>query len=205
MKGDVESPNMTEQPTKARILAAGAELMAEKGFGGVSVREICARADTSMNMLHHYFGSKQGLLDAIVAEFSAGVFELPMRLLDKAPRSKDDFVSRMEMLFESTLDAYIEHRDVMLVVVREQGDPAALPEYMGRLAAFLDDAKARGFVRHEVDSQLITGFLLDRILNQVQLAPWIKRNYGTDLLTDSEYRRAWAQANIDVFLNGVVT
>jgi AcrR family transcriptional regulator len=72
-----------QRSTKSRILASGAELMAEKGFSGVSVREICAHADTSMNMLHHYFGSKQGLLDAIVAKFSSGVFALPMRLLDK--------------------------------------------------------------------------------------------------------------------------
>jgi hypothetical protein len=110
----------------------------------------------------------------------------------------------MELLVEATLDAYIEHRSVMLVVVREQADPEALPDYMARLATFLDRAKSRGFVRDEIDPDLITGFMLDRILNQVQLAPWIKRHYGTDLLSDPDYKRAWCQSNIDVFLNGIV-
>jgi AcrR family transcriptional regulator len=194
-----------QQPTRERLLSSGAELIAENGFDGASVREICAHAETSINMIHHYFGSKQGLLDAIVEQFSSGVFAVPMRLLDKDPRSKEDFLSRIELLFESTLDAYIENRSVLLVVVREQADPKALPEYMARFASFLERAKENGFVREEIDPEMITGFFLDRILNQVQLAPWIKRNYGTDLLSDPDYKRRWCQSNLEVFINGIAT
>ncbi len=193
----------TQTSTRDRILTSGALLFAEKGFGGVSVRKICKHADTTTNMIHYYFGSKQGLLDAIVERVSSNVFAVPMRLLDKEPRSKEEFLSRIELLFETTLDAYIEHRSVLIVVVREQADPGALPEYMARFASFLEQAKMKGFVREDVDSDMITGFLLDRILNQVQLAPWIKRNYGTDLLVDPEYKQRWCQSNLDVFLNGI--
>jgi AcrR family transcriptional regulator len=192
-------------PPRDRLLMSGAHLMAERGFEGVSVREICTDAGTSNNMVHHYFGSKQGLLDAIVDEFSSEVFAIPMRLLDKEPKSKDEFLSILELLFETTLEAYIEHRSVMMVVVREQADPEALPEYIARVAAFLEQAKAKGFVRKGVDTGMITGFFLDRILNQVQFAPWIKRNYGTDLLSDPKYRRRWCESNLDVLLNGIVT
>lgn len=178
--------------------------MADKGFDGVSVREVCAHAGTSSNMVHHYFGSKQGLLDAIVERSSAGVFALPMLILDKEPRSAVEFVSIVELLFESTLDAFIEHRAVMMVVVREQADPEALPTYMEHVTAFLERAKQKGFVRGDVDSEMISGFFLDRILNQVQFAPWIQRNYGTDLLSDPEYKRRWSQSNVNVFLNGIV-
>jgi hypothetical protein len=51
---------------------------------------------------------------------------------------------------------------------------------------------------------MITGFLLDRILNQVQLAPWIKGTYGTDVLSDPEYKQRWCRSNLDVFVNGIV-
>jgi AcrR family transcriptional regulator len=192
-------------PTRERLLTSGAHLIAEKGFDGASVREICAHAETSINMIHHYFRSKQGLLDAIVEQFSSGVFAVPMRLIDKDPRSKEDFLSRIELLFESTLDAYIEHRSILLVVVREQADPKALPEYMARFASFLERAKEKGYVREEIDPDMITGFFLDRILNQVQLAPWIKRNYGTDLLSDPDYKQRWCQSNLDVFINGITS
>lgn len=198
---------MTEvvpSPPKDRLLTSGAHLMAERGFEGVSVREICADAGTSNNMVHHYFGTKQGLLDAIVDEFSTEVFAIPMRLMDKEPRSKEEFLSIIELLFETTLEAFIEHRSVMMVVVREQADPVALPKYMKHVAAFLEQAKARGYVRREVDTDMITGFFLDRILNQVQFAPWIQRVYGTDLLSDPGYRQQWCESNLDVLLNGIV-
>ena len=190
--------------TRSRLLQSGAQLMAEKGFDGVTVREICTHAGTSNNMVHHYFDSKQGLLDAIVDQFSSGVFAIPMRLLEKEPRSREEFLSIIELLFETTLEAYIEHRSVMLVVVREQADPNALPIYMERVAAFLETAKEKGFVREKVDTDMITGFFLDRILNQVQFAPWIKRSYGTDLLSDPIYRRQWCRSNLDILMNGIV-
>ena len=155
-------------------------------------------------MVHHYFGSKQGLLDAIVDQFSSGVFALPLRLLDTQPQSRAEFVSMVELLFETTLEAYIEHRSVMMVVVREQADPEALPAHLERVAAFLERAKEHGFVRDEVDGEMINGFFLDRMLNQIQFAPWIKRNYGTDLLSDPEYRQRWSRANLDLFLNGIL-
>ena len=157
-----------------------------------------------MNMIHHYFGSKEGLLNEILEQFSAQVFVVPMRLLDKPPRSKDDFLSRMEMLFEATLEAYIGQRLVLVVVVREQADLSALNEYVERLVEFLEQAKTKGFVRKEVDSEMITGAMFDRVLNQVLFAPWIKRTSGIDVLNDAKYKQRWCQANLDLFLHGLV-
>ena len=193
-----------EIPAKDRLLLSGALLFGQKGFEGVSVREICKHANTSMNMIHHYFESKDGLLQSIVEQFSDQVFVVPLKLLQKPPKSKEDFHSRMEMLFEATLDAYIDQRDLLMVIIREQADPEALTEYVNKFAAFLDSAKKSGYVRKEIDSSMITGIMLDRILNQVQFAPWIKRKHGVDLLTDDAYRQRWCESNLEVFLNGMV-
>ena len=196
----------TARPSaRNRLLTSGASLMAEKGFEGVSVREVCADAGTTINMVHHYFGSKQGLLDAIVDQFSTGVFAMPMRLLDKEPRSQEEFLSIIELMFETTLDAYIEHRSVMLVVVREQASPEALPVFIEALATFLDRAKEQGFVRGQVDTEMVAGFVLDRILNQVWFAPWIKTTYGTEAVSDAEYKQQWCRSNLDILLNGIVS
>ena len=45
--------------------------------------------------------------------------------------------------------------------------------------------------------------MLDRIGNQVQFAPWIKRNSGTDI-SDPEYRQRWCRSNLDLFFHGMV-
>lgn len=189
-------------PTRRRLLESGAILFGEKGYDGVSVREICKHASTSMNMIHHYFGSKEGLLNAIIEQFDSNIFAVPMRLLDKVPRSQEDFLSRLEMLLESTLEAYIEQRAILTVVIREQADLSALKEYMKRFVEFLEQSKKKGFVRKEVDSEMITGALHDRVLNQVLFAPWIKRSFEIDVLTDAKYKRRWCNANLDLFMHG---
>jgi AcrR family transcriptional regulator len=191
--------------TRERLLASGTALFAEKGFDGVTVREICKHADTSMNMIHHYFDSKEGLLNAIVEQFSSRVFLVPRRLLEKVPDTREAFLARLELLFETTLEAYIEQRDVLRVVVREQSDLKALQEFMEDLASFMEKAKTKGFVRKELDSAMITGAMLDRVLNQVQFAPWIKRLTGADVLSDASYKERWCKSNLDLFLYGFMT
>jgi AcrR family transcriptional regulator len=197
-------PSARATPARERLLVSGAQLMADKGFNGVSVREICRHAGTSMNMIHHYFGSKGGLLDAVVEQYSIRVFDVPMRLLDLPAKSKDDFASRIEMLFEATLDALLDLRHVMIVVIREQRDPPALNKYMACFSEFLEHAKSEGFVRPELDTEMVTGALLDRLINQVQFAPWLKRSLNIDLAADHKYKKRWCQSNLDLFLHGMV-
>ena len=129
--------------TRDRLLTSGALLFARKGYGSVSIRNICEHANTSVSMIHHHFGNKQGLLDAVVATFTSVVFVVPMVLLKKEATSREDFRTRVEMLFETTLDAYIEHRSVVMVVVREQVPLPAYDEYMERFVSFLEDAKQK--------------------------------------------------------------
>ncbi len=196
-------PDEAAAPTRERLLRSGARLFAEQGFRGVSVRDVCRAAETSSNMIHHYFGSKAGLLDAIVEQFSIRVFDVPMRLLATPPKSRGDFQSRIEMLFAATLDVFIVHRDVALVVAREQPDALPLAGYMERFVAFLETGKELGFVRESLDSDMVGGALLDRIANQVRFAPWVKRIYGSDI-EDEEYRRRWCASNLDLFFHGMV-
>ena len=196
-------PDGTDSSARGRLLKAGAQVYAERGYAGGSVREICKRAETSPNMVHHYFGSKAGLLEAIVERFDTQVLALPMCLLDTPARSKDDFDSRMEMLFEATLDAFIARREVVMVVLREQADPPALREYTSRFVRFLDQGKRKGFVRRGLDTRMVTGAMLDRISSQVQFAPLIKRTFGGDL-ADPKYKKRWCASNIALFLHGIV-
>lgn len=48
--------------TRAAILSAARELFAERGFDRATMREIGARAGVDPALIHHYFGTKNGLL-----------------------------------------------------------------------------------------------------------------------------------------------
>jgi AcrR family transcriptional regulator len=55
--------------TRDRVVAAARQLFAEAGFHRVSLDEIARRADVARATVYHQFGSKLGVLDAVVADF----------------------------------------------------------------------------------------------------------------------------------------
>ncbi|MEU6173079.1 TetR family transcriptional regulator [Streptantibioticus parmotrematis] len=48
--------------TRARLLAAAADLFAERGYEAATVRDIAERAGVNQALVYRYFGSKKGLL-----------------------------------------------------------------------------------------------------------------------------------------------
>jgi AcrR family transcriptional regulator len=51
----------------ARILAAAREEFAQNGWAGTTIRAVARGADVDPALVYHYFGSKEGLLDAATA------------------------------------------------------------------------------------------------------------------------------------------
>jgi len=54
------------EATRRRLLEAGIEVFAERGPEGASVSMIVAAAGVNRRMLYHYFGSKEGLYEAVI-------------------------------------------------------------------------------------------------------------------------------------------
>src|SRR3984885_14721486 len=48
----------------ARIVAAARDEFAEQGWAGTTIRAVARTADVDPALVYHYFGSKEGLLDA---------------------------------------------------------------------------------------------------------------------------------------------
>ncbi|KAB1658871.1 TetR/AcrR family transcriptional regulator [Pseudoclavibacter sp. CFCC 11306] len=53
--------------TRTRLIEAAADLIAASPGEDISLREICDRVGVKMPTLYHFFGSKQGILDAVIA------------------------------------------------------------------------------------------------------------------------------------------
>lgn len=198
-------PKDNKPSVRARLLEAGVFVISEKGFDGASVREICARAETSSRMIHHYFGSKQGLLDAIVEEFSHAFLDVPMRILGEPASDPAGFASRFEILVSETLHALMRDRAVFEVIIREQIALEALGEYYRAMQAFLETAKDMGFLRGEIDTDMLTGMVIDRVGNQVLYAEAMLTLTGRNVFTDDDYRRRWVRASADLMLHGMMT
>jgi TetR/AcrR family transcriptional regulator len=57
-----------ELNNRAIILESSLKLFAEKGYEAVGVAELCETSSVTKPTLYHYFGSKRGLLDAIIKD-----------------------------------------------------------------------------------------------------------------------------------------
>ncbi|HEX2057314.1 MAG TPA: TetR/AcrR family transcriptional regulator [Actinomycetota bacterium] len=57
---------MTGQERRAQLLDVGRSVFAERGFDGVSVEEIAARANITKPVVYEHFGGKEGLYAVIV-------------------------------------------------------------------------------------------------------------------------------------------
>ncbi len=53
-------------PTRERILNAAEELFAQKGFEGVSVRQIMRAADADVSLAYYHFKSKKELFAQVM-------------------------------------------------------------------------------------------------------------------------------------------
>ena len=84
-----------------RILATALDLFAVKGYDATAVREICEAAGITKPTLYHFYGSKDGVLRALV---STG-FERFRRLVDSSLATPGSFRERTKImarrLFES--------------------------------------------------------------------------------------------------------
>jgi AcrR family transcriptional regulator len=56
--------------TRAKILCHALQLFASRGYDATGVQEIVEAAGVTKPTLYHYFGSKRGLLDALLQEYS---------------------------------------------------------------------------------------------------------------------------------------
>jgi AcrR family transcriptional regulator len=101
--------------TRGRLLSAGRELFADKGFANVTTGEIVAAAGVTRGALYHQFDNKTELFAAVYEEVERGlVADIGKRI---APASPPDAVRAMRVGAQLFLElcAAPEVRQIMLI------------------------------------------------------------------------------------------
>lgn len=77
---------MKQKNTKTDILDAAEELFAHRGPNAVSLRQVIARAKVNLAAIHYHFGSKESLLQAVLARRLVPLNAERLTLLEEAER-----------------------------------------------------------------------------------------------------------------------
>jgi AcrR family transcriptional regulator len=73
---------ITQQQRKQGLMAAAFELLKEKSYRSITIREIAAKADMQSAMISYYFGDKEGLFIALIEKLAEQQFEQFQKVLD---------------------------------------------------------------------------------------------------------------------------
>jgi len=93
--------------TKDKLIDVALDLFAQYGFKGTSIREIARLSGMTLPSIYYYFGSKNGLMQAIL-ERSSSRF---LASLHKVAERKDlDDLKRFKLLLRTHLDVLKTHR-----------------------------------------------------------------------------------------------
>ena len=63
----------TAGDTRARILEVALDLVTERGYAGMSIRDLAERLDLTTAAMYYHFASKEAILDALVAPLADGL------------------------------------------------------------------------------------------------------------------------------------
>ncbi len=109
--------NSEEKPTRQAILDAAERRFAERGFSGVSVREIAAEVGLkNQASLYHYFRNKRALYEAVLAR---GVEELVRLVAGGVPATtREESRSAVEQTLDHVLDYLSAHPHLPRLIQR---------------------------------------------------------------------------------------
>lgn len=197
--------------TRQSLLEAAVSEFWEHGYRGASVRKICARAGVSANAITYHFGSKKKLYQEILDQFAKLQLEQARSALPQELRSQEEFEIRLEMFVGQILEVYLNNRESLLISLREfeqlspDMDDEAISELIeigNTLSQYIQLGKTQGFVRKNVDTDIVAGTLIDRLINQARFAHTHERYYAVTTL-DPTYRAYWVRASLELILEGM--
>lgn len=160
-----ETANASERAhaTRARIMQAARELVAEHGYDGVSTSEIQRRAAVSRGGLYHHFASRQESMAAVIEAIEV---DLAQRLASAVANAGEPFAELQEGV-QWYLDECIRSKEIQRVGLYEGRQAlgwklwreSVAPYGVAMLVAALDAAKDAGQIVR-VDSTALAYALL---------------------------------------------
>lgn len=146
-----------------RLIASALKLFCDRGYHGVSVREICDCANANPSLISFHFGGKEGLLDTLFQSFTPEEFDEIEKILSSVDNAVDLKI-RLNLFFKSYVDFYLKNSEVVSLYFDELEKEHAfaveiLPKTFGklwnRLVIFLQEAQDKKIIHSEVDVKIL--------------------------------------------------
>lgn len=136
--------------SKNTILRVSLELFAAQGYEATGVQEIAKKANITKPTLYHFFGSKRGLLDALIELHYADLLDR----LTNATRYDKDLTKTLCALLKAISDYALQNKDFYrFVLIASHASPQSEPfeaiaPYIERSMLALEELFTKATVDH---------------------------------------------------------
>jgi len=174
-------PQVSAEPgAKQKILSVAARLFAEKGFSGVSTRDIARESGLNISLISYYFNGKEGLYQAVIGNFAHGAktaLEKILNCIHNSDHTKEQFHEHMRIMMKEMLHMKISNPNIIIILQREmiEGLPNAreihetmFTQLAENLIHVFESAQKKGFIRKDLNPAVlffslyhaVTGYLI---------------------------------------------
>lgn len=179
-----------ELDTKTKIFSAAAKLFSEKGYNGVSMREISQESGFSKPMIYYYFGSKEEIYKALIDASVEQVTQVMRSVDEQDVSAKQKLCLFTKNFFQMTLkfpefvrfytSLTTQTDDVPFIdkVKKEVADRISL------LADLIQNAKESGEFGPNLDSRIAAGIYTGTLIHFLNIQFRIKQTVLSDELAD---------------------
>lgn len=186
-EGDLEFPD-----GRQRLITTSLALFAERGFDGVTVRDIAKASDVSIGLINHHFGSKEGLREAVdeyfMAQFEEAQQALPGPDDDAPPAPLDEWVDDWIARHEDNAAALFGYFRRALLDESEWG-ARIFTRFYSIAQTTITRLDARGLIRPDVDRLWLPFLMVYLELGTTLLDPYVKRILGKSGFEKELWRR----------------
>lgn len=194
------------RPTKGRdrLIMVAMQLFAERGFDGVTVRDIAKAADVSIGLINHHFDSKEGLRAAVDAHFlertSKAISRASRELLQSDIDRVADYQRNWIRQYENEWPSFAAYLRRAISENSEWGE-SLFREYYDSISRMILRFDAEGRVSDEADRMWLPLLYMFMLVGPLMLDPYVKSMLGKSTYEPEMWGR-FQKAMKQLFWNG---
>lgn len=189
--------------TRTAILDAGERVFLTRGFGTASLSDIAGAASVTKSLIHHHFGSKKGLWEAVKERRFIPYAERQLEMM-RSPASAELVRTSFDAFFD-----YLEHNPELVrilawVFLEGEDEEACAPldkQLMTAGAAKFREGQEAGILRKDLDPRLVLFVFVGLVQHWFQDQAHFRRSF--DIPENANLDDAYRRAALDIFLHGV--
>ena len=201
---------MSSDSSKENILKEANRLFAEKGYTGTSVRELAEAAEVNVAAINYHFGSKQGLFEAAVKDFTQSKLSMVMMVLEPT-KTLEEFKLRITMFMKQFLLLASNEHEAFRMLSRNLDTFAKLApkdfkaifvNIHNQFLKFVESAQKSKIIRPDIDAEILTQILFGGLMD-LEKNNELRKAVNKKSIDNETFRDQYVSTFVDGILNGV--